>query len=87
MCTIFRENTAFGFMKWNCILPENGTHVAKKFGETDLKFVLIKNVHLVGIINGVPISVAARSKAWVYGHSLAGTVGSNPAGGINVCLL
>jgi hypothetical protein len=25
--------------------------------------------------------VAARSKAWVYGRSLAGTVGSNPAGG------
>ena len=28
-----------------------------------------------------PISVAARSKAWVYGRSLAGTVGSNLAGG------
>jgi len=28
-----------------------------------------------------PISVAARSKARVYGHSLAGIVGSNPAGG------
>jgi len=28
----------------------------------------------------MPISVAARSKAWVYGRSLAGIVGSNPAG-------
>ena len=27
-----------------------------------------------------PISVAVRSKAWVYGRSLAGIVGSNPAG-------
>jgi len=27
------------------------------------------------------------SKAWVYGFSLAGIVGSNPAGGLNVCLL
>jgi hypothetical protein len=27
----------------------------------------------------VPIPVAARSKAWVYGHSLARIVGSNPA--------
>ena len=30
------------------------------------------------------ISVAARSKAWVYGRSLVGIVGSNPAGGMNV---
>ena len=50
-------------------------------------FVLIKNVQLVGIINGVPISLAARSKAWVCGYSLVGIVGSNPAGGTNICLL
>jgi len=34
-----------------------------------------------------PVPVAARSKAWVWGRSLAGTVGSNPAGGMDVCLL
>jgi hypothetical protein len=34
-----------------------------------------------------PIPVAARSKAWVRGRSLAGIAGSNPAGGMNVCLL
>ena len=28
--------------------------------------------------------VTARSKAWVYGRSLAGIVGSNPAGGMDV---
>jgi len=28
--------------------------------------------------------VAVRSKAWVYGRSLAGIVGSNPAGGMDV---
>jgi len=33
-----------------------------------------------------PISVAARSKAWVYGRSFAGIVGSNPAGGMDFCL-
>jgi hypothetical protein len=27
----------------------------------------------------VPVPVAALSKAWVYGHSLAGVVGSNPS--------
>jgi hypothetical protein len=31
--------------------------------------------------------VAARSKAWVFGRSLAGIAGSNPAGGMDVCLL
>jgi hypothetical protein len=29
----------------------------------------------------LPIPVAARSKAWVFGRSLTGIVGSNPAGG------
>ena len=33
------------------------------------------------------IAVAARSKAWVCGHSLAGIVGSNPAGGMDICLV
>jgi hypothetical protein len=33
------------------------------------------------------IAVAARSKAWVCCRSLAGIVGSNPAGGFDVCLL
>ena len=33
-----------------------------------------------------PASVVARSKAWVYGRSLAGIVGSNPAGVIDFCL-
>ena len=31
--------------------------------------------------------MAARSKAWVCGHSPAGIVGSNPAGNMDVCLL
>jgi len=33
-----------------------------------------------------PISVAPWSKAWVYNRSLSGTVGSNPAGGMDGCL-
>jgi len=31
--------------------------------------------------------VAVRSEAWVCDRSLAGIVGSNPAGGMYVCLL
>jgi hypothetical protein len=34
-----------------------------------------------------PISVAARSKAWVCGRSLAVIAGSNPSGGMDVSLL
>ena len=35
----------------------------------------------------MPIPVAARSKAWVRGPSLAGIGGSNPASSMDVCLL
>jgi hypothetical protein len=35
----------------------------------------------------LPIPVAAPSNAWLCGGSLAGIVGSNPAGGMDVCLL
>jgi len=36
------------------------------------------------VIEYRPISVAARSKAWVYGRSLPGIAGSNPAGNMGV---
>jgi hypothetical protein len=39
------------------------------------------------LFNEVPIPVAARSKAWVCGRSLAGIAGSNTAGVMDVCLL
>jgi len=32
-------------------------------------------------------NIAAQSKTWVCGRPLAGNVGSNPAGGMDVCLL
>jgi hypothetical protein len=35
----------------------------------------------------LPIPVAARSKAWVCSRSLAGTAVSNPARGMDACLL
>jgi hypothetical protein len=34
-----------------------------------------------------PIPVAERSKAWVFGRSLAGIVGSNHTGGMDVCVV
>jgi len=35
----------------------------------------------------LPIPVAARSKAWVSGRSLDGILDSNPAGGMDVCVV
>ena len=34
-----------------------------------------------------PIPEAERSKAWIFGHSLVGIAGSNPAGGMDVCFM
>jgi hypothetical protein len=39
------------------------------------------------LVSPTVIPVAARSKAWVCCCSLAGIVGFNPAGGIDVCVL
>jgi len=33
------------------------------------------------------IPIAVSSRAWVWGRSLVGTAGSNPAGNMDVCLL
>ena len=33
-----------------------------------------------------PVPVASRSKAWVYDRSSAENVGSNPTGGMDVCV-
>ena len=33
----------------------------------------------------MPFPVVARSKAWVFGRSLTGIVGSNPARDMDVC--
>ena len=41
------------FMNWHCVLLEEGMHVTKHFGEAHLMFVLIKNVHLFGKLNGL----------------------------------
>jgi hypothetical protein len=35
----------------------------------------------------MPIPVAARSNAWVYGRLFPGTVGSNPTEGMDVYLV
>ena len=39
----------------------------------------------MGTTKCVPVPVAARSKAWVCGRSIAGVVGSKPTGDVDVC--
>jgi hypothetical protein len=52
-----------------------------------LLLVMQYGVYLTTWMSWRLITVVARSKAWVCGRSLAGIVGSNPAGGMDVCLL
>ena len=52
------------------------------------KVELVLNVkHFKRLLLKLPIAAAARSKAWVFGRSLAVTASSNRAGGMDVCLL
>ena len=46
-----------------------------------------KKVFISNKENMTPLTVATRSKAWICGSLLAGIVGSNPTGGVDVCLL
>ena len=59
-----------------------------------LELLLFEKLILAGVVTKypaldriLPVPVAGRSKAWVCGRSLAGIVGSNPDGGVDVCLL
>jgi hypothetical protein len=43
-----------GFLKnWHFVLPEDGTLVPKLVGDAQLICILIKTVHLFGVINDV----------------------------------
>jgi hypothetical protein len=45
------------------------------------------SIIVIGVSIERPILVAVRSKAWVCGRSLTGNVASNPAVGMDICLL
>jgi len=58
-----------------------------KYLLTRLSLVQSVIYYILFLLIFIADSIAARSKAWVCGRSLAGIVGSNPAGGMVVCLL
>jgi hypothetical protein len=54
---------------------------------TKRKFYVYIVTILSDCVRGLPITVAARFKAWtVFAHSDAGIVGSNPIQGMDVCV-
>jgi hypothetical protein len=74
----------------------------KSFGVKGLMYLMVNSVftltqlksvrYIFGwnfwlVLASMVIPVAARSKAWVCGRSLAGIVGSNRSRGTEVCLL
>jgi hypothetical protein len=54
---------------------------------TKVHHSLADNLQLFKAMQNGPIPVAAQSKTWGCGRSLAGVVNSNPASGIDVSLL
>ena len=46
----------------------------------------VRNIHDT-YVRKLPIPVTAQFKEWVCGCSLAGNLGWNPSGGMNVCVL
>jgi hypothetical protein len=57
-----------------CHIPEGRSHDAEKL-----------NIFFARVLY-LPIPLTKLSQAWVCGLSLAGIVGSTPAGGMDVCL-
>ena len=77
-------------------LPEKEniyTNLVSNLGKKKVRNKKVKNSGLLprekkNVINtDTSVPVAARSKAWVCGRSPAEILGSNPAGGMGVCLL
>jgi len=75
-----KEQTVFGISSY-------ATDASNCYQLLILLVTILCNMVLMLLIINTPIPVAARSKAWVFGRSLAGIVGSNPAGGMDGCLL
>ena len=79
MCELDLRKAAIAFMP---------TRVSRMYSSySKVHHSLIDNLHLFKVMRNGPIPVAAQSKTWVCGRSLAGVVISNPARSIDVSLL
>jgi hypothetical protein len=74
-------------------MPENGIWdlIRRLFTNYNLKiFLNVMKTEFESLnkwVKANPLSLAARSKAWVCGRSLAGIVGLNPTRAMEACLL
>jgi hypothetical protein len=77
-----------GYWKISAVFPE-GWHSNYDVSLDELQtWVDLKGLHYFWMANIQPSTVvAARSKAWVYGLTLAEIAGSNSAAGMDACLL
>ena len=79
-----KEITPKLLFRYNCICQ-----ASKSFCFTHDQTILtqLRPLHYANITFWPPVPVPTRSKGWICGRSLAGIAGSNPAAGIDVCLL
>jgi hypothetical protein len=72
------------FVKFSCDISTRAHYSQLKYQIQNIyRIELYANFCKVRLIH----AVAAQLKAWACGRSLAGIVGSNPPGGMHVCLL
>jgi hypothetical protein len=79
------QNCWFGRLKW--VLVQKRIHKLRI--SLCSQGVCVLNVARFRMFVFILLSMLfnARSKAWVYGRSLARIVGSNPTGGMDVCVV
>jgi hypothetical protein len=83
-CCFCHGNSGFNFTYTLCIICYHASQIIEIFHI--LKLLLICHSFYWVCLPWL-IPVAVRSKAWVCCRSLTGIVGSNTAGGMDVCLL
>jgi len=66
---------------------ERWTHIAAAVEKVWLRNLRMTPNDVLDTIHKLRFLLAAPSKAWVCGHSLAGIAGSNPAGSVDVSFL
>ena len=74
------------YLCFNQLAQLDSCSTSKLSGDV-ISFCGCQNSFLIAQHQSYPIPAVARSKASVCIHQLAGIVGSNPVGGMDVCLL
>jgi hypothetical protein len=79
---MFREYTRCNLHRWGfCIFH------CRSFEHSEEDYLCVRTKFNEMLVKLLPVAVAALFNAWVCGRSLAGIAGSNPSGGMDVCLL